>query len=145
LSSAGWRFKSIRGLHDFNKLQILQIIKITFFPLLITGFSICFLWDLRSEDTPLSESSWVRLGRTAPTRTESCFPGKFTLSRVERVTHSDCSFPLFVIPGLPRTGYGAAPYLIRGNPVFLSLKDQKIAFLEQRGPVILNLRFQTSS
>jgi hypothetical protein len=36
------------------------------------------------------------------------------------VTHSDCSFPLFVIPGLTR------------NPVFPSLKDQKIALLEQR-------------
>jgi hypothetical protein len=42
------------------------------------------------------------------------------LRAVERVTHSDCSFPLFVIPGLTR------------NPVFLSLKDQKIAFLEER-------------
>ena len=49
-----------------------------------------------------------------------CFPGKFTLSRIEWVTPSDCSFPLFVIPGLTR------------NPVFLSLKDQKIALLEQR-------------
>ena len=49
-------------------------------------------------------------------------PRKLTLSRlaVERVTHSDCSFPLFVILGLTR------------NPVFLSLKDQKIAFLEER-------------
>ncbi len=34
---------------------------------------------------------------------------------------SGCSFPLFVIPGLTR------------NPVFLSLKDQKIALLEHRG------------
>ncbi len=55
-------------------------------------------------------------------------PPKFTLSRVERVTHSVCSFPLFVIPGLTKP----ASYLIRGNPVFLSLKDQKIALLEQR-------------
>jgi hypothetical protein len=42
--------------------------------------------------------------------------------------HTVCSFPLFVIPGLTKP----APYLIRGNPVFLSLKDQKIALLEQR-------------
>jgi hypothetical protein len=39
---------------------------------------------------------------------------------VERVTLSDCSSPSFVIPGLPR------------NPVFISLKDQKITLLEQR-------------
>ena len=36
------------------------------------------------------------------------------------VTLNGCSFPLFVIPGLTR------------NPVFLSLKDQKIALPEQR-------------
>jgi hypothetical protein len=36
------------------------------------------------------------------------------------VTLNGCSFPLFVIPGLTR------------NPVFLNLKDQKIALPEQR-------------
>jgi hypothetical protein len=39
---------------------------------------------------------------------------------VERVTLSDCSFPLSVIPGLIR------------NPLLLSLKDQKSALLEQQ-------------
>ena len=42
----------------------------------------------------------------------SCFSPEVMLS--------GCSFPLFVIPGLTR------------NPVILSLKDQKIALLEQR-------------
>jgi len=59
---------------------------------------------------PLSES----------TRTELSFPKSLLWAAVEWVTLNGCSFPLFVIPGLTR------------NPVFLSLKDQKIALPEQR-------------
>ncbi len=61
---------------------------------------------------------------------------------IEWVTRSDCSFPLFVIPGLTEP----APCLTRGNPVFLSLKDQKVALLEQRvsnlenGPAIRGMK-----